>query len=176
MVGRDGEWVWQTWIAPFKGRFEAYRLPKLESFPESYGAEFSVSPDERYLFMTQKTGSGDNYGVLYLRGKSGRYASVDPMVSFDATAWRQCDTHFHFANDYWECRYHEAIGFVGWEPDRETFGVRLQGHHCFEDYYLSNFRLHYNVRSKNFFMTADDKRHNRRSVGWKNWRRPDNYQ
>ena len=167
-----GSWEWQTWIMPLTKRSEAYQLPLSRHYPSSYGADYYVSPDERVLFRTQKTGSGEYYGALFIRGRSGHYEPADVEASFDAAAWRALDARMHLSTNDWKCRYHEAIEFICWEPDRETFEIALRGQHCYEHYFLEDWRIHYDLRSKKFFMTADERKHNQRSFRWKNWRRP----
>lgn len=168
----DGDWDWQTWIVPVGKSTEAYPLPHSPRYPPNREAECFVSSDEKFIVYIQTTGSGDISGDLYARGRSGRYELTDARSTFDTDAWEAFDARSHFTTDAWKCRYHEAIGFLGWEPDGETFAFRLGGQHCSEDYYVHDWRMHYNVRTRKFFLTADEQTHNRRALHWKNWRRP----
>jgi hypothetical protein len=168
----NSEWKWQIWIVPKVRHAEAYLLPHPRSYPANYSSEVSIAPDERAMFVTQKTGSGDNSGALYLRAESGRYELTDSDTSFDAKAWREFDSRLHFATDSWKSRYHEGIEFIGWDPDHETFEVALRGRHTGEDYSVNDWLIHYHLRTKKFFTAADEQAHNQKSFQWKNWRRP----
>jgi hypothetical protein len=46
----------------------------LEGYP--WPGRYSISPDEKWVLRTQKTGSGDNIGILYRIEKNGRVWEV----------------------------------------------------------------------------------------------------
>jgi hypothetical protein len=84
---QEGEpyWHWRTWVEEQGGK----RYLLAENDPETYQrypAQYSISPDEQWIFRQQKWASGESVAYLYRRdSKTGKFRKVNGR--FDQKAW-----------------------------------------------------------------------------------------
>jgi hypothetical protein len=133
-VGSEGDWLFQSWLCPRKS--DSYQLKLWHGGEISWAPYFFISPNERWIFYTQKTGSGDNYGEVFFREKNGfcSYKLMDhpyPSPSFS-------DAAFDFLGKKESLKltlYHNGAEFVSWGKDGICLEISLNGTDCYEDYY-----------------------------------------
>jgi len=153
----DDDWRWQTWVRTKEG--EVFQLPKADGI---YGATIRFSPSERFLLLLQKTGSGENRALLYERQKNGRFRPLMQKASMQ-------EDEGGFSNQAWDffektvgfkaSLYHQAVGSMPWEG--ETLAVVLSGQDLGNDYYVNDWRVHYDCTAKRWFLTDSDKAYNK---------------
>lgn len=165
----------QIWVRDLAAK-QSYQLKDSENEPSGYVAEFSFAPDEQYFMRTQKIGSGDGVVILYGRAKDGRFHDLSRFSDgrgrhfFDGRAWEYFDKTFGFT-DQKTFRYHTWTEFLGWEADGKTFGLELSARHCGEEYSVYAWRLHYNLETGQFFLTAGDNAYNMEKKNGVHWKR-----
>jgi len=92
-AGRDGGQLYQTWIVPVSG--SPFKLPEVvlsndsQSVEDSgnvgFPSDFSISPDNNYLFREQKVCRGNNGAYLYKRDSGINYKVLVPHLEKDAS-------------------------------------------------------------------------------------------
>jgi hypothetical protein len=72
--------------------FSNPKVPPLDLEPTyvPWAAVYSISPDSQWILRIQKTGSGENTGVLYHVEQNHR---VSMIMGFNDALWRTSDTH-----------------------------------------------------------------------------------
>lgn len=162
-VSEDNEWHWQTWICPATKGTAAYPLRLWHGGELCWAGRFQISPDEKFIIHMQKTGSGDNYAEIFAPGRDGRFHSIhkpEPSPSLSDEAWK----HFTEITGIPNAFYHAGTDFRGWEPDGESVAISLDGTDVNERFFIRDWRLHYNLRSRKFFVTTDERTHNRSAI------------
>ena len=101
----DHNWI----VGDLAGKLETVPLPPPSGTGPFCGYEFSISPDEEWIFMDQKLYSGASACWLYRRVKPLHYELIAPCFS-------------RLAIDF----YAKSVG-QSFEPDDDYFMVRLQG-------------------------------------------------
>ena len=100
--GSEGALPNATWIIPRDKKAGKVALPDPPHPSKLFSYQFSVSPDEQWIVLEQKQGSGVNAVWLYERTAPFHYAEVKPS-SFSEQAWRflgkQTHRKFH-TNDF----------------------------------------------------------------------------
>jgi hypothetical protein len=102
-------------------RFRDQSLPavRLPAFP--WPGIFSISPDERWILRTQKTGSGESFAILYRVEESGR---VPEVVGFDDILWNASDKVARLKR---KALYHTGIEDSAWTDDGRSLEIILRG-------------------------------------------------
>lgn len=161
--GANG-WLWQAWVCPSAVNGKPCQLSLWHDCELSWPGIFSIAPDERHLLHIQKTGSGDNYAELFVRGMDGRFHTLHKpgSLSLSDEAW----VFFQRVTGLKLGLYHDGAEFLGWEADGESIGLSLHGSDLGEEFHIRSWRLHYNMRSAKFFLTKDDREANRRAVAF----------
>lgn len=158
-----GGYGWQTWIRPTHHHASPYQLRLWHDCEIDWAGYFYISPNERYLLDIQKTGSGDNYGAIFIRDKTPRFVLAHPVMPFPPLSENAWD--FFRKTTTLEAKvYHDGIKFIAWGTDGKCLEISLNGHDLDEEYYVRDWRLHYNLVSHRFFQTRDQIIHNRHSI------------
>lgn len=153
---------WQTWIRHRGSDTPPYRL-SLWMNDLCWASLFHISPDRRHLFHTQKTGSGDNYGSLFTRGNDGKYhllGQPHPSPSLEDLAW----DFFRKKSGLKALCYHHGFEFVAWGSDGKCIELSLHGTDVHEDYYIDGWKFHFNIATRRFFLTPDQKAPNKHAI------------
>lgn len=122
-----------------------------------------VSPDGRFVFCIQKTGSGDNSASLFRRGVNDEVTPVGSWTStkeFSDEAWG----FFRKRTGLAAVVYHRGVDFVAWGDDRQCVEFSLHGTDCYEGYYISGWILHYNITTRRFFVARGQKEQNKKAI------------
>lgn len=126
-----------------------------------------VSPDGRYIFCIQKTGSGDNSATLFQRNSEGVISPVGNWTAkqeFSDQAW----AFFRKRTGLVASVYHAGVEFVAWGDDHQCVEFSLHGTDCYEDYYIRDWVLHYNITNRKFFVARVQGKQNKKAVIFKN--------
>jgi len=128
-------------------------------------SDCNVSPDGHYIFCIQKTGSGDNCAALFERHTNGRITTVDSKTTgelFSDDAW----DYFQKSTGFGTTLYHAGVEFVAWGADHHCVEFSLRGHDCYEDYYISEWVMHFNIYTRKFFIAQGQKAKNRGAIAY----------
>lgn len=169
--GREEPGGWETWIHPTTKGQPDYKLQLWHDGMLDWAGNFSISPNERYLLHIQKTGSGDNYGAVFNRGKDGRFVligSKPPDSGFSEQAW----DYFRRKTGREARCYHSGIEFVSWGGDGKCVEISLHGTDVYEEYWVDDWKLHYNLETRRFFQTPDQLEENRQAIHLKHRSEP----
>ena len=158
-----GSYGWQTWIRPTRRHSSPYQLRLWHDGEIDWAGNFHVSPNEKYLLQTQKTGSGDNYGAIFVRDKTHRFVLAHPVMPFSPLSENAWD-FFRKSTGLKATVYHAGIEFIAWGTDGVCVEISVHGSDCYEQYYVDDWRLHYNLVSHQFFQTRDQLIHNRHAI------------
>ena len=82
---------------------------------------YTISPDSRWLFRIQKTGSGDNVGILYRVDPNGR---VSKCLGFDDALWRASDEISRLKRS---ALYHTGITSAEWDKTTRQLAISIRG-------------------------------------------------
>lgn len=154
---------WETWINPVAKGHPSYKLQLCHEGMIDWAGRFLVSKNERYLLHIQKTGSGDNYGVVFLRRENGRFALAQPVAPSPSLSDRAWD-YFRVKTGKVARCYHSGIEFVSWGFDGECLEISLHGTDVEQDYHVDEWKVHYNLRTRRFYNTPDQLHDNRAAI------------
>ena len=87
----------------------------------SWAGHYSISPDEKWIFRTQKVGSGASIAILYKVEENGR---VSEVVHFNEALWEVAVKYNHYKN---EELYHKAIRKASWSEGGKLLELTLSG-------------------------------------------------
>jgi hypothetical protein len=82
---------------------------------------YFISPDDRWILRTQKTGSGQSEAWLYRVEENGRVSQVQ---GFDARAWLASDAVSRLK---FKELYHTGVHEVTWSKDSKTLILKIGG-------------------------------------------------
>lgn len=91
----------------------------LANFP--WPGIYHISPDERWMIRTQKTGSGESIGILYQLEANGR---VSEVIGFNDLLWKVSDRTERLKKQE---LYHTKIAATHWSEDGKSLSVTLSG-------------------------------------------------
>lgn len=86
----------------------------------SWRAFFEISPDERWMLRRQKTGSGENVGILYRIEANGRVSRVEETLNDLAIAYLKKKHRFN-EKDY----FHVGIVFTSWDLKKSALNFEF---------------------------------------------------
>ncbi len=152
-----------TWIRPTRKHSSAYQLRLWHDSEIDWAGYFRVSPNERYLLDIQKTGSGENYGAIFVRDKTHKFVLAHPVEPFPPLSENAWD-YFRKSTGREAKVYHDGIEFVSWGTDGKCLEFSMHGSDLGEEYYVRDWRLHYNLLTHRFFQTHDQLIHNRHAI------------
>ncbi len=94
--------------------FSDTKLSYLDLEPSGipWAAIYSISPDSKWILRIQKTGSGDNIGILYHVEQNHR---VSMIIGFNDSLWSTSDSHSRLLKRQ---LYHTAISSNQWQTSR----------------------------------------------------------
>lgn len=124
----------------------AVQLPGL-NWPGLY----SVSPDDRWLLRTQKTGSGDSQAMLYHIEENGR---VSEVLGFDALLWSVSDKNSKVKK---KDLYHTCVLDFTWAKDGDSVEIVLRGSNVTEAEDGIECRISYNLKTHRAVIRKDSK-------------------
>jgi hypothetical protein len=92
---------------------------ELEGNP--WPGHYEISPDDKWILRIQKTGSGDNVGILYYVEKNGR---VSRIVGFNEAMWKFSDRSSKLKSKQ---LYHTGIEKMEWDQTSSYILLTVRG-------------------------------------------------
>ncbi len=114
-------------VQEFRGiSLETIRFPKGQFSPVQLAGYpwpgiYEISPDEQWVFRTQKVGAGESIAMLYRVEKNGR---VSEVIGFNEALWKVADEKARLKRKQ---LYHTGIVSVGWSKDSSTLEIKFRG-------------------------------------------------
>jgi hypothetical protein len=176
----DDSWQTHIYLVSIRDPHQQRRLPAQrvaggsgdgsDSDHIMVGGDFFISPDERWIFRTQKAGTGTCLGYLYERhGKTG---SLDyqpaTSVRFDLRAWR----FLARMNGIPESALPDGlpdnannliIDFVRWSKDSTLLLFSLRGDLATAGRGVFDWQCYYNTAERRFDLTQRLRQHNQKT-------------
>ena len=122
-------------------RFRDPKIPAVRLGGLSWRGIYTVSPDERWLLRTQKTGSGASMVMLYCIEENGR---VSEVIGFDALLWELSDQNSRLKK---KDLYHTGVDETRWSADGSTLEIDLSGSNAAENGDGIETHLVYNLKT-----------------------------
>ena len=157
------KWSWQAWMCPAAAGVVPYQLPLWHDNELCWCGDFYIAPNGRYILHAQKTGSGASDGALFTRGPDGLFALMHSACvgpPFSERVW----SFFRRTLRRDPKLSRSRMEFVAWGADGVCLELSLGGEDLGGGCRVHDWRLHYNLMSKRFFVTHDQILHNRRAI------------
>ncbi len=102
-------------------RFRDTGFPQVRLSGLAWPGIYSISPDEHWLFRTQKTGSGESVAMLYRVEENGRVSEVQ---GFNGLLWTVSDVASRLEQ---KDLYHTCVAHLAWSEDGGSLEIVLRG-------------------------------------------------